>query len=348
MSYTKVLLRAGFVVAPVVAVSVGLVPAAQARTGPPAQRALTTAQAKALSTHVSDKVIVVFNNQVSAIPDTATNQAVRSSAVRQVQRSVLSELTATHARSVKSLSLINAVSATVSAGEARRLQANPAVAEVVKDEPIPLVGSSPKEPLTPKAGGFKAPPKSCPAKGGVQLNPQAIETIHAAGQNNSGKTAEKLGYTGAGVKVAFIADGVDPNNPDFIRANGKHVFVDYEDFSGTGTSAPTGGGEAFLDSSSIAAQGRHVYNVNSYGTGLNDAVQHQDPRRCPRRQPGRAECVRFGGGGLQLGVPRGDQLRRQRRPRQRPQRVVRSQPVPGQGQPGPDQDGRQRRSRRPA
>ena len=273
MSYTKVLLRAGFVVAPVVAVSVGLVPAAQARTGPPAQRALTTAQAKALSTHVSDKVIVVFNNQVSAIPDTATNQAVRSSAVRQVQRSVLSELTATHARSVKSLSLINAVSATVSAGEARRLQANPAVAEVVKDEPIPLVGSSPKEPLTPKAGGFKAPPKSCPAKGGVQLNPQAIETIHAAGQNNSGKTAEKLGYTGAGVKVAYIADGVDPNNPDFIRANGKHVFVDNEDFSGTGTSAPTGGGEAFLDSSSIAAQGRHVYNLNSYGTGLKTSCR---------------------------------------------------------------------------
>jgi subtilisin family serine protease len=273
MSYTRVLLRAGFVIAPVVAVTIGVVPAAQGKSAPQAQRALTAAQAKALSMHVTDKVIVVFNNQLAALPDTATNQAARSSAVGQVQRSVRSELTATHARAVKSLSVINAVSATVSAGEAQRLKANPAVARVVKDEPIPLIGSKPTLQVTPKAGGFKAPPNACPAKGGVQLNPQAIETIHAAGQNNSGKTAEKLGYTGKGVKVAYIADGVNTNNPDFIRSNGKHVFVDNQDFSGTGTSAPTGGGEAFLDSSSIAAQGRHIYNLNTYGTGLKTSCR---------------------------------------------------------------------------
>ncbi len=273
MSFARVLLRAGLVVTPLVVVSVGVVPVAQGRSPSGTQRALTAAQAKALSTHVTDKVIVVFNDQVGALPDTKTNQAARTSTVRHVQRSVLSELTTTHARAVKSLSVINAVSATVSAGEARRLKVNPAVAAVVKDEPIPLVSSTPSLQQNAKAGGFKAPPKACPAKGGVQLNPQAIETIHAAGQNNSGKTAEKLGYTGKGVKVAYIADGVNPNNPDFIRANGKHVFVDNEDFSGTGTSAPTGGGEAFLDSSSIAAQGRHVYNLNTYGTGLKTSCR---------------------------------------------------------------------------
>ena len=64
--------------------------------------------------------------------------------------------------------------------------------------------------------------------------------------------------------VAFIADGLDINDPDFIRADGSHVFVDYKDFSGEGTSVPTGGGEAFLDASSIAAQGRKVYNISNY------------------------------------------------------------------------------------
>ena len=64
--------------------------------------------------------------------------------------------------------------------------------------------------------------------------------------------------------VAFIADGLDINDTDFIRADGSHVFVDYKDFSGEGTAVPTGGDEAFLDASSIAAQGRKVYNISNY------------------------------------------------------------------------------------
>ena len=57
-------------------------------------------------------------------------------------------------------------------------------------------------------------------------------------------------------------------DPDFIRADGKKVFVDYQDFSGTGTKAPTDGAEAFLDASSIAAQGRETYDIAGYGSGL--------------------------------------------------------------------------------
>src|SRR6202035_4751579 len=74
-----------------------------------------------------------------------------------------------------------------------------------------------------------------------------------------------LGLDGSGVTVGFIADGLDINNQDFIRANGQPVFVDYKDFSGEGTSVPTGGEEAFGDASSIAAQGLHTYDVSGYG-----------------------------------------------------------------------------------
>ncbi|MGH2886231.1 MAG: S8 family peptidase, partial [Solirubrobacteraceae bacterium] len=78
------------------------------------------------------------------------------------------------------------------------------------------------------------------------------------------KTARSLGITGSGVTVAWIADSLDPNNPDFIRPNGPHVFVDFKGFSGFGTSAPTSGAEAFGDASAIAAQGREVYDVSHY------------------------------------------------------------------------------------
>jgi len=225
--------------------------------------------AATLSTKVTDKVIIVFKDQFTTVPDTVRNEAARRAAVTSNQRAVLAQLATTHASNVKSFSLINAMSATVSPAEARSLRANPAIKEVIPDLPIPLAtGASVPHKGGKAAAGITPLPGACRANGKVQLNPEAIENIHAATQSGKGDAAQALGYTGAGVKVGFIADGVDINNPDFIRANGKHVFVDYQDFSGTGTNAPTDGGEAFLDSSSIAAQGRHVYNVASYGVGL--------------------------------------------------------------------------------
>jgi hypothetical protein len=238
-----------------------------AHTAAPGQAALSPSQAQTLSTNVTDKVIVLFKNQVTGLPDTPANAGMRASTVKRMQQGVMSELTATHAQGVKSISLVNAVAATVSPGTARLLAANSAVAQVIPDLPIPVATSPAVRPA--KAQGLKPLPGACAANGKVQLNPQAIETINAASASGQGPSAQGLGYTGAGVKVAWIADGIDPSNPDFIRANGQHVFVDYQDFSGTGTNAPTNGGEAFLDASSIAAQGRHVYNVASYGVGLS-------------------------------------------------------------------------------
>jgi hypothetical protein len=275
MRYRRALLNAPIAVSalllaiPAAAQAGGMAVQSQVRSAPRGLPPLTSALAKALSRNVTDKVIVVFRDQLRGLPDTPANSARRGAAARASQVGVLADLKATHAVGVKSISLVNAVAATVSAGEAKRLAADPAVAEVTPDRPIPLAPSAPLVKPAKAAAGLKPLPNACPTKNAVQLDPEAIEAIHAATQSGKGPSAQALGYTGAGVKVAYIADGADPNNPDFIRANGKHVFVDNQDFSGTGTSAPTGGGEAFLDASSIAAQGRHVYNVQGYGAGLS-------------------------------------------------------------------------------
>jgi hypothetical protein len=246
-------------------------PVAGASTAPAEQAPLTASQAQGLSSNVTDKVIVVFKNQLPATPDSPSNVANRVAAVNQVQQGVVQELALTHARQVKKFQLLNAVAATVSPGEASRLSANPSVAEVVRDQPIPLTSSVPDESgaSTARSAGLTPLPGACPSSGQVQLDPEAVEDIHAATQSGTGDAAQSLGYTGAGVKVGFIADGIDVKNPDFIRADGQPVFVDYQDFSGTGTGSPQDGGEAFLDASSIAAQGRETYNVASYAVGLD-------------------------------------------------------------------------------
>ena len=75
---------------------------------PPDQAPLTAAQAQALSTNVTDKVIVVFKNQLPATPDSPGNAADRAAAVDQVQAGVVHELAQTGARQVKRFQIINA------------------------------------------------------------------------------------------------------------------------------------------------------------------------------------------------------------------------------------------------
>src|SRR3984957_2231695 len=166
----KRLLRGAAIATPVtlVAMSAAALPAAaEAQTTARAaataavQPPLTAAQAAALSTNVTDKVIVVFKNQFTGVADTPSNATVRAADVKSIQSGVMAQLSQTHAANVKAFSLINAVSATVSPGEARSRGATPAVSEAAPALPIPLQGSD--SPVTiahtaAKASGVKPLP----------------------------------------------------------------------------------------------------------------------------------------------------------------------------------------------
>jgi hypothetical protein len=223
-----------------------------------------SASASAVAQAPTQSVIVVFKNQDRAQPATRSALPARRRTLAAVQGPVLRQLAGSNARSVHSYTTLNAVSATVSPAQLSSLRSDPAVAEVVPDGVVHLA-----PPTTGAAGsgtgsGATPLPGACAPAGKVQLEPEALQTMSVDSDNPNAKTARSLGINGSGVTVGWIADSLDPNNLDFIRPNGQHVFVDFKDFSGFGTSAPTSGAEAFGDASSIAAQGREVYDVSHY------------------------------------------------------------------------------------
>jgi len=263
------------------AVSAATAPAASGGIGGSVFGSLTSAQVATLSQDVNTPVIVVLKNQPGQAQVGTQAAAARSVAVSASESPLLSELSEVGATKVKQFTLIDSVAATVSSAEAAWLKSNPAVAAVIPDATVtipessldsatPATTATPATPATPAspARTTSAPlhtiPGACAPKGKSSLAPEGLALTNTASSNSKQATARKLGFTGAGVKVAFIADGVDTNNVNFKRSNGKSAFVDYKDFSGDGPGTATAGGEAFLDANTIAGQGLHVYNINGF------------------------------------------------------------------------------------
>lgn len=231
------------------------------------------------------RVIVVLKAQAQAGATRASSMAVpASSATARAQQSSVSSSISGSGGSVSYRgTLVNALAANVSSTEAAALAKRSDVAAIIPDSiiresPLDAAGTSAAAPATTPAPGV------CPTNpNAVQLGPEALRVTNANSDVPGAKTARALGYDGAGIKVAFMAEGIDINNPDFLR-NGKTIFSDYKDFSGDGLDAPTDGAEAFLDASAIAAQGNKVYDVSHFSQRVLD-------RACKIRIEGEAPGV---------------------------------------------------------
>lgn len=253
----------------------GLVPlglsgtSAAARSATQAVRAersaLTAAQVVRLAAHATNRSIIIMQNQLPNLPVRGAASRMRISAARASQAPVLAELAQLHTAQVRSFHIINAIGATISSAEIRRLRSDPAVRAVVPDSLRRLnpVDSRP-DPLLPARILHRHHPRPAddsqricpgnPAKPLVEPEARTLMNVDAASQIADG----------TGIKVGIIADGIDPSNPDLVRPNGQHVIFDYQDFSGDGAQTVTGGLLAALTAGLVSAQGNQVYDLSQF------------------------------------------------------------------------------------
>ena len=206
-------------------------------------------------------VIVILRDQKSEVPGKRGEHQARADALAAFQDPYVSQLQAKRSRKVIKFRTINAFATNVSQAEADQLSASPDVQAVVPDAVIRL-----KHPMrnrvltgsTASAGNSRPTPDASAICG--TLEPEALQLTNAAFLDPSKPQAQRVRdgngqfVTGKGVKVAYLADGLDTTVAGFTRPDGSNVFIDYQNFGGAPAGTPNGGGEAFGDASSIAAQ----------------------------------------------------------------------------------------------
>ena len=204
-------------------------------------------------------VIVIMRDQMESVPPARRAMASRALALSSSQSAVVSRLQRARARNVRSFNTINAFATSATAAEVAELanaSMHPEVQAVVPDR---VIHALPRGEAAAKRGAAVGTGTSSADLCGT-LEPEALQLTNtafaSAGTASAQSTLDGNGQpiTGKGVKVAFLADAMDPNIAGFIRRDGSHVFVDYQDFTGDPVGTPTGGEEAFGDASSIAAQ----------------------------------------------------------------------------------------------
>jgi hypothetical protein len=238
------------------------------RGGPFAHRGhagLSAAQVRAGTGAMSTRVIVVLRNQLGALPSDRTHIRHRIQGEGSADAAIKGDIARSGGRIYMTYHGLNAFAAKVSARERTALAGNAQVAQVIPDTVVTLpTNDTGTANPTAAPGTVGNAQQLCPADSSKPLlEPEALQTTHTAYSDPTIPQAQNLA-TGTGVKVAFFADGVDVNNPDFIRPDGSHVFVDYQDFTGEGPNAPSDAREGFGDASSIAAQGNQTYDISQY------------------------------------------------------------------------------------
>jgi len=231
--------------------------AAPASSSNPSFSKLSTSQVKSLSSGKQERMVVVFDNQLAGLPATKAHRQARQAAATALQAPLVAQLKQVRATSITTLSLLNAVAATMPASEAQALSHTAGVKEVVPDGTI-IIGDATLTTNTVAASQVRKSALPSSAADGQQLcstssskplvEPEALTSIHA----------DQAIATGQGVIVGNVDADTLAGNPNLIRPNGQPVVID----------APNPSENVFSDEfngdvSTIAAQGTVTYTYAS-------------------------------------------------------------------------------------
>ncbi len=237
--------------------------------GPSAVAAPTVANGSA-----AESVIVLLHDQLTATPANKTHVNARRTAATSDQNAVLGRLSkrgGAKVSKVQHYTTANAFSATMTKDQAAALATDPSVAAVIPNGQVAVnitkkvnESAGQVKPNSTTQLGPVADSTICPTDPSKPLlEPEALTDTNTASDNPAAKTAQQL-TNGSGVKVAYIADGINPDNADLIRADGSHVITDYKAFSADGPAPTEGGAEAYGDASAIAAQGLVSHDLSTF------------------------------------------------------------------------------------
>src|SRR3984885_5279410 len=233
----------------------------------PAFSTLSTSQVKALSSGRQESMMVVFDDQLTSLPATKAHRQARQAAATAMQAPLVAQLKQVKATHIATLSLLNAVAATMPAAEAQALSHTQGVKEVVPDGTI-IIGDAAS--TTPTVAAAQVRKSALPesAADGQQLGstsagkplvePEALTSIHDASDDPNAPGEANAIATGQGVIVGNVDADSLAGNPNLIRPDGQPVVID----------APNPTENVFSDEfngdvSTIAAQGTVTYTYAS-------------------------------------------------------------------------------------
>jgi hypothetical protein len=238
----------------------GAASAAWASAPRPTFSKLSPSQVKARSSGKRERMVVVFADQLTNLPANRAHRHAREATAASMQAPLVAQLKQVGATHIRTLSLLNAVAATMPAAEAQALSHTPGVKEVVPDATVIIGQGSKYNTKTVALSQLRKRAIPATAADGQKLcntspsnplvEPEALTSIHAT-------EANKIA-TGRGVIIGNVNANSLAGNLNMIRPNGQHVIID----------APRPNENVFSDEfngdvSTMAAQGTVTYTYAS-------------------------------------------------------------------------------------